>query len=86
MAAMPFEILDHRRVEGGLSLILRCAECGAEILLIVRDGDPLTGKFPVACACGVRANLFFGAPSAGRALLRSLGGGGPPWLAGPVLN
>jgi hypothetical protein len=72
MADRPFVLLGRDVVEGGVKLIFRCADCGEESPLVILDSDPLDGRYPVACPCGAEANLFFGSPKMGRALIRSI--------------
>jgi len=72
MPKRPFELRGRRIVEGGVSLIFQCTGCGEEAALLIRDGDPLKDAYAVACRCGVEANMYFGSPLVGRALLKSL--------------
>ena len=72
MPKSPFEILGRQVVEGGVVLVFRCTACGRESRLALRDDDPLDGRYPVACPCGVEVNMCFGSPMLGRALLRSI--------------
>lgn len=69
---MPFELRGREPVEGGIRLLLRCAKCGGEASLTVRDNDPLEGSYPVACPCGEEVNMFFGSPKVGKLLLKAL--------------
>ena len=72
MGNMPFELYGRQLVEGGVRLLFRCASCGADSSLVLKDEDALDQKYPVACACGVEVNMFFGSPLVGKALLRGL--------------
>ena len=72
MGNMPFELYGRQLVEGGVRLLFRCAGCGADSSLVLKDEDALDQKYPVACACGVEVNMFFGSPLVGKALLRGL--------------
>jgi hypothetical protein len=91
MPKMPFELLGREIVEGGIRLIFRCTDCGAEAPLFIGDDDPLQGEYPMACACGKRVNMFFGSPLAGKALLKSVRENpdsreGTPRLPSPSMN
>ncbi len=72
MPNSPFDIMGRQVVEGGVVLVFRCNACGQEVRLLIRDDDSLKDRYPVACACGVEVNMFFGSPLVGRSLLRSL--------------
>jgi hypothetical protein len=72
MEPAPFELRECQRVEGGIRLLFRCSGCRAETGVVVKDDDPLEGKFHLRCACGAEINLVFGSPLVGRALLRSI--------------
>ena len=72
MNKMPFELYGRQLVDGGVRLLFRCAACGADSTLILKDDDALDQKYPVACACGVEVNMYFGSPLVGKALVRSL--------------
>ncbi len=72
MPKSPFDLLGRQVVEGGVTLIFRCAACGGECRLTLRDEDPLRDRYPVACACGASVNMYFGSPLVGRALIRSI--------------
>jgi len=72
MTDTPFELVGKRLVEGGVDLLFRCIACGDEVTLLVGDGDELEGKRLVTCACGAQANMFFGSPRMGRALIKAL--------------
>jgi hypothetical protein len=72
MGPSPFELYGRALIEGGVKLLFRCTACKSPLTLILRDDDPLDGKFPVACECGVEVNLYFGSPKVGQALVKSL--------------
>ncbi len=72
MDKRPFELCGRRRVDGGVDLVFQCNGCGGEATLLIKDEDELRGDYPLACPCGVEANMYFGAPTVGRALMRSL--------------
>ena len=68
----PFELFGRQLVDGGIRLLFKCMSCQAETSLLLPDQDSLSEKYPVACACGVQVNMYFGSPLVGKALLRSL--------------
>jgi len=72
MSRMPFDLESHERVEGGIRLVFLCVDCGERSSLVVLDKDTLKEKYPITCACGARANMVFGSPLVGKALLRKL--------------
>ncbi len=78
MEPAPFELRECERVEGGIRMVFRCSGCRGETGVVVRDDDPLNGKFHMKCACGAEINLFFGSPGVGRAILRSIKRTGEP--------
>lgn len=88
MSKMPFELEGHEAVEGGVLLVFRCISCGAPVHLVIPDKDTLRERYPMACPCGAEANLVFGAPSVGRAILRRLkrSTGDPHACGSPLLN
>jgi len=89
MTKTPFELVGKRLAEGGVDLLFRCAGCGGEVLLFVRDGDELEGKRLVTCACGAQVNMFFGSPRMGRMLIQALKAEGddrPHRCHSPLLN
>ncbi len=72
MPEMPFELCDHQAVQGGVCLVFACSKCGEETTLVLTDEDPLHGNYPLQCVCGFQANMHFGSPFVGRALLRAI--------------
>jgi hypothetical protein len=72
MPNMPFELVDRRVMNEALCLIFKCAECGDRVSLVIRDGDPLRERYPIACMCGAEVNMFFGSPRVARNMIRVL--------------
>ena len=72
MQKLPFDLAGRERMEGGTLLFFRCRACGGEATVFVRLDDPLRSRYPLACACGVHVNIYFGSPLVGKALLRAL--------------
>jgi hypothetical protein len=72
MSRLPFDLESHERVEGGIRLLFQCAACGGRASLVILDRDSLKDKYPLACPCGAEANLVFGSPAVGKAILRKL--------------
>jgi hypothetical protein len=88
MSKMPFELEGHEAVEGGVLLTFRCVACGGPVRLAIPDKDTLQERYPMACPCGAEANLVFGSPKIGRAILRRLksSAGEPHACRSPLLN
>jgi hypothetical protein len=69
---LPFDLTGRHVIEGGTLLFFRCHACAGESIVFLRNDDPLHGRYPLACACGVHVTIHFGSAWLGKKLLRAL--------------